>query len=780
MSAEAVGLNTGLKEKTFINGVIEKGVVLLLVFTPLAIGTVQPWSISLMEVMAFIILGLWLLRTALSKEISLVKTPLSPLISASIFLLIFQMIPLPEWLIRSISASTDKIYLTFTAHGEGIIKTISLYRGATIEEFFKFAAYASIFFVIVNHYRTEKQLEGIFITIIMMGCFISIFAVVQKILWNDRLFWFYPLKEGITSNRTFIWGPYINHNHFAAYMEMAIPIGLGILLYNMNNIHNPGGIPFKQRIVSSLQSEKLPMMIFLTLSVLIMSALVFYSLSRGGILGYTSSLVFFGALISRRRSLRKKARPLIAIGVIALSIAAITGISRIEDRFREIGETENIPRLDIWADTVNMVRDFPVLGTGAGTFRSVYPIYQTKYPVTIFEHTENDYIETLTDTGIAGLLILILMVATFLYSALKVWRKRQNRFVKCMGAGGISSCVAILIHGFTDFNLRIPANAMLLTVITATVYASLYNIKSNNPSSPSFKKGGDEGPEKEISEKYRRIYRPGRFQSSLMVTAIIICTGALLYFPARTFFADHYYSRVAYLLDDPSTINLDVLPISEKTTGNYDRAIESLKKAISINPYISSYHSELGSIYSRLGKWMVVMKGMNSRVSENTEHWEEAYDSSTGYLLSAVMLEPTNPWHHLSLGQINDIRGENPDVSEREFGRALMLAPTDISLRYTIATHYLLNGKEGDALEQARNVAFLDTSYLPPDTIRGFLMSEMMTPAHISRMYNSYLFKALEIAWRITRDPHVVKGISPDTKEAKEVVRLFLESKGYE
>ncbi len=764
MAAEAMGLNTVLKEKTFLDRVIEKAVVLLLIFTPLAIGTVQPWSISLMEIMTFIILGLWLLRTTLSKEISLIKTPLFPLIAASVFLMIFQVIPIPEWAIRAISASTDKIYLTFTAQGEGIMKAISLYRGATIEEFFKFVAYASIFFVIVNHYRTKKQLEGIFITIIVMGCILSIFAVVQKLLWNGRLFWFYPVSEGMTSNRTFIWGPYINHNHFAAYMEMAIPIGLGLILYNINNIYNIKGIPFKQRLVRFLQGDNMPLLIFLCLAVLIMSALIFYSLSRGGILGYASSLIFFGFLIRHRKSLRKRAMPLIVVGVLALSIAAIAGMSRIEDRFREIGETENIPRLDIWDDSINMAKDFPVLGTGAGTFRSVYPIYQTKYPLTIFEHAENDYIETLTDTGIAGLLILFLMIVTFFYSALKAWRKRQNSFVKCMGAGGVSSCVAILIHGFTDFNLRIPANALLLTVISATVYAALYNIKSNNSG----------------IDQQRRIYRTGRIQSSLMVAGIIICTAVLLYFPVRTFFADHYYSRAAYLLDDPSTINLDVLPISEKTTGNYNEAIESLKKAISINPYVSSYYSELSSIYSRLGKWMVVMKGMNSTIPENTGHWVEAYDGSMRYLMSAVLLEPTNPWHHLSLGQIYEVRGENPGLSEKEFNRALLLAPTDISLRYSIATHYLLTGKEGDALEQARQIAMMDTEYLPPRSIRGNLMSEMMTPAYNTMLYNSYLFKGLEIAWRITRDPHVVKGIAPDTAEAKNVVRLFLESKGYE
>lgn len=762
MVAEDIGLRDHLHGTKVFDAVIEKGIIFLLIFTPLVFGTVHPWSISIMETAIFIVLGAWLFKMAFLREISMIKTPLSLSIPVAALagLMIFHLMPLPEWVLKNISPSTIRIYLTFT--DEETLKTISLYPGATLDSLIALISYAAVFLVVVNHYRTRKQVERIFHIIIGMGCFLAVFAVIQKLTWNGRMFWFYPLREGLSSNRSYIWGPYINHNHFAGYMEMAIPIGLGFFLYWITETDNLPGIPLRQRFMKILRSNNLLRLIFFSLSVLIMSAVLFYSLSRGGILSFSISLIFFGSLIYSRRSLRKRAKPLIMIGIIVFIMVIITGMGRIEERFREIGEQEEIPRLNIWTDSLEIIKDFPVIGTGAGTFKSVYSIYQTKHANMIFEHAENDYVETVAELGITGLLISLGLIIVFIYLAVKAWRLRRNRFVKCVVAGGISSCVAILIHGFTDFNFRIPANALLLTIIAAAVYAALHNIKSVS------RENAQPG----------RVYRLGRHQSAVMTAVVASGLVVLLYFPVMTFSSDYYHGKAVRLLDDPNTPYQDVLPISEKTIGNYNAALKSLKKAASINPFISAYPAELGGLYAKLEKWIKIMEGISAPVPAEAVKKEEAYRNATRYIRKAVSLEPTNPWYHLSLGQLYET-GNNPEMADKELKRAVISAPANIDLRYSVAIQYLLTGKSGDALEQARNIAALDTSYLPPDSIRGALMSEMMTDSYLSMIYNSYLFKALEIAWRGTRDPDVVKGITPDNPDAKKAVSLFLESKGY-
>lgn len=465
----------------YLDAVIEKGLFLLLIFTPLAFGTVQQWSIAVMEIIAFIIFGAWLLKLAKNGEQKAEgreQRAKSILIfpAALILIAVFQIIPLPDHLLSMLSPSTSRLYKTFAGDTASAWRTISLYQDATIDDIFKLIAYTVIFLVIINHYRTKAQVNSLARAIVYMGCFLAVFAVVQKMTWNGRLFWFYPLSEGLNSDMGHIWGPYINHSHFAGYMELAIPLALGLLLYKASAIKGLPNLPLTKRIASLSLSGSLMPVTLLSLAVMGMSAVLFLSLSRGGIIGFTASMLFFTVLTRTRRTLRKKTGIIAMAGILILSVVLIAGWDRIEDRFAEIGEEGRIIRPDIWKDTINMVRDFPVLGTGLGTFKSIYPHYQTGRSRLLFEHAENDYIEILTDTGIAGLIVIITMLFFFFYKIIRSWRRRRNNFVKCMAAGGLASCIAIAVHGFTDFNMRIPANALLLTVIAGLAYASVYNV----------------------------------------------------------------------------------------------------------------------------------------------------------------------------------------------------------------------------------------------------------------------------------------------------------------
>jgi hypothetical protein len=94
---------------------------------------------------------------------------------------------------------------------------------------------------------------------------------------------------------------------------------------------------------------------------------------------------------------------------------------------------------------------------------------------------------------------------------------------------------------------------------------------------------------------------------------------------------------------------------------------------------------------------------------------------------------------------------------------------------------YLLMGKKDEALEHARALAAMDDSYLLPESPQKELMLEQRHPAYLSMLANSYLFKSLEITWRASdKDIVVVKNMVPLDREARGVLRLFLEGKGIE
>ncbi|MBI3756321.1 MAG: hypothetical protein HY265_09190 [Deltaproteobacteria bacterium] len=237
---------------------------------------------------------------------------------------------------------------------------------------------------------------------------------------------------------------------------------------------------------------------------------------------------------------------------------------------------------------------------------------------------------------------------------------------------------------------------------------------------------------------------------------------------------------VEHILDDESTEYLDVKTISGDTIPSYMEAIKSLEKAVIFAPSKSIYHKALSDIYAKLGMWAEAMENMNAPLPAEALSSKKAFEAATGYLKTAINLEPTNPDYHLALGQFYDMSNGNISLAEKELAKALAAYPVNAPLRYAVARQHLLMGRKGDALEQARILANIDDGYIIPESIEKKLMAERRTSYYLSRLSGSYLFKALEIAWRVSKDPEVVKGIAPDNPDAKEVLELFLEWKGIE
>ncbi len=262
----------------------------------------------------------------------------------------------------------------------------------------------------------------------------------------------------------------------------------------------------------------------------------------------------------------------------------------------------------------------------------------------------------------------------------------------------------------------------------------------------------------------------------LQVTVIILVGIVVLSFPVRDLAADYYYRQVTDILDDKATEDLDVVPISEKSMPAYLAAVGSLEKAAAIAPSCSLYQSALADLYSRLGKWSKIMQSLNASIPASAISPAAADEKALFHLRRAVLLEPTQPDYHLALGMLYDSRGDAGPAAE-ELKKAEKAYPVNAPLRYALAMHYLTTGRKGDALEQARMLATIDDSYILKDSLQKKDILERQPPGYIAMLSRSYLYGALEIAWRVSKDPEVVKGIAPDTADATPVVQLFLNNK---
>ncbi len=149
------------------------------------------------------------------------------------------------------------------------------------------------------------------------------------------------------------------------------------------------------------------------------------------------------------------------------------GVSKTIERF-ELDELLSGGRPHYWGSVMMTIKDFPLVGTGLGSFSTVYPAYATTRTYALLGHAHNDYFEYMSELGIVGILFLLGGVVFIVWKTFLTWYKRRDAEVKGMALGGMISIFIIGIHSFTDFNLHIPANMMLFTVILTLTYVTAY------------------------------------------------------------------------------------------------------------------------------------------------------------------------------------------------------------------------------------------------------------------------------------------------------------------
>ena len=193
---------------------------------------------------------------------------------------------------------------------------------------------------------------------------------------------------------------------------------------------------------------------------------LFLSASRGGIISFGVQMIILFLLLLLRRA---QAKWVIAGGIVVLcSVLAVSwiGVNQVLARFTEMQSLEVTvgKRAAMRRDTFRLFLDHPIIGTGLGTLEMVYPPYDSVYDGRVVNHAHNDYLEALAETGIIGGLCCLWFLGVVLTNALKGMAALGSSFGAVLNLSGLIACSGILVHSLVDFNLHIPANALLFFV----------------------------------------------------------------------------------------------------------------------------------------------------------------------------------------------------------------------------------------------------------------------------------------------------------------------------
>jgi len=257
-------------------------------------------------------------------------------------------------------------------------------------------------------------------------------------------------------------GPFVNRNHFAGFLEMGAGLTAGLLA---------GRVARRELAV------------LYACAALVLCAGVVLSASRGGLLALMAAVAFLAlaAWPASARRERRRLQGLIRAGATAtLGVAALAGamflvgseglvqnLAQLQTGDPTVAlENERFSRREIWGATIRLIEDHPLAGVGLGAFPYAYTRYDPSAGAQRVEQSHNDYLQILADAGlIGGAIALLFIVLLFVRGFLAV--QTRDRRQRAVTLGALTGCFAIAVHSFVDFNLQVTANAQLFLALAA-------------------------------------------------------------------------------------------------------------------------------------------------------------------------------------------------------------------------------------------------------------------------------------------------------------------------
>lgn len=431
--------------------------LLLLACMPLPLGSNRPWAWSLLETGVFTLLLFWLVQWGRGKirVTPALQTARPLIILLGLWLLhgLIQLIPLPESLHVLLLSSTPSMHPVSTQW-----LPISVDPAATQVELLKSAAYIGIVILTLLLVDSKKRLLILVSLLVLCGAAQALYGSLQA------------LGAGGMGSAS---GSFVNRNHFAGYLEMTLALGIGLLIARMQS--SPARAP-RQRLrnlLDLLMSDKL---IIRALLLIMVTGLVM-SHSRMGNSAFFISLTLTGLLALKALSLPRGKTLSLLLSILIMDILIIGtwfGTDRLMQRLEQT-RLETEIRVDISEDLSAMWDLNPVMGSGAGSFYSYFPQYKNSPTLLFFDHAHNDYLEFYIERGVSGMLLLAAIVLLSLRQGLFKLFHSHNSLMAAMGFTATMGILSILIHSLADFNLHIPANAVLFMVLLALPWLNSQN-----------------------------------------------------------------------------------------------------------------------------------------------------------------------------------------------------------------------------------------------------------------------------------------------------------------
>jgi O-antigen ligase len=460
--------------------IIEAGFIALLVFSPLPAASVNEWAILAIELAACLMAAAYVFlepKPRLNPAMAAALKPMKFVVAGFFGFLVFQIVPLPAAVVRILSPGAygfRKLYAPEFARAR--FMSLSVAPGRTLQAGLEILAYVLLGFLLIMTVTRGSQMRRIIHVLIGCGVFQAVYGIYALAAPEPRLL-FYRKVFSLDS----VTGTFVNRSHLSGYLEMIVPLAVGLAIARMN-LFSINVKSWRERLVL-MMSRGVAANLLIGASIVIMSLGIVLSNSRSGLVVLVFGFFLFTGLSVlavgktgyRDLWVRNFIRGTVLV-ILALSL--YIGIGSTIQRFA-MDDLLHEDRPTYWSNVVGMIGDFPLFGTGLGTFAAAYPAYEKRGgPEMILTHAHNDYLEYLSELGLVGALLLFGGIVYLAVRAFLAWKERRNPEVKGLALGGIVALAGMGLHTVTDFNLHIPANMLLFTVVLSLTFVASYHRKA--------------------------------------------------------------------------------------------------------------------------------------------------------------------------------------------------------------------------------------------------------------------------------------------------------------
>ncbi|MBQ7590380.1 MAG: O-antigen ligase family protein [Verrucomicrobia bacterium] len=312
--------------------------------------------------------------------------------------------------------------------------------------------YVCLFFLFVNNLKHRKYARIFAFAVISVGTMISIYAVAQFMTGSTSILG--VEQPDVYAHRAS--GTYICPNHLAGFLEMTLPLALALTL--------AGRLEQYQKILLGFAS-------------LVLLAGIAVTVSRAG---YVASLCGVALILVTLFNSHKYRIPALAAAALLIVAAAWFLLSKphAETRFSELMTTTQLDegRGAIYKSSLEMASKTSLFGRGSGTYASQIHSYLTDKTQDDPYFAHSDYLQLWIEWGLVGVALLAALLIVSGFDVFKIWQyvqrkgesfNPQDSTRSALFLGVTGAVLAILIHSAVDFNMHIPANAMLAVVLFA-------------------------------------------------------------------------------------------------------------------------------------------------------------------------------------------------------------------------------------------------------------------------------------------------------------------------